>query len=108
MKARPEGEHCGQRLREHQQDVKAKSVWQRGVQGMTAVRSQENQTRDAKSSKNVRINTGTSKIRTAGGRQGIKDEWKGRPGNSLRGTILGGSLSHPLLSNHFNVLTSRL
>lgn len=75
---------------------------------MTAVRSQENPTRDAKSSKDVRVNAGTSKIRLAGGMQGIEDEWKGRPGNSLRGTILGGTLSHPLLSNHFNVLTCRL
>lgn len=44
---------------------------------MTAVRSQENRTRDVKSSKDVRVNAGTSKVKLAGGMQGIEDEWKG-------------------------------
>lgn len=75
---------------------------------MTAVRPQEDQTRDAKSSKDVRVNAGTTKIKLAGGTQGTEDEWKGRSVNSHRVSILGGSLSHLLLSNHCNVLTCRL
>lgn len=63
MKARPEGEQCGQNLREQKQDVKAKSLWQSGVQGMTMVRHRKSKTKDAESSKDKRVRAGTSKIR---------------------------------------------
>lgn len=42
------------------------------------VTHQESKTREAKSSKEVRVKAGTSKIRLAGGMLGIENEWEGR------------------------------
>lgn len=72
MKTGPEGEQCGQKLREQKQDVKAKSLWQSGVQGMTTVRHQKSTTKDAESSKDIRVKAGTSKIRLTGASRGTR------------------------------------